>query len=93
VLYCVICNLKWAFLGLSKKKSRQIQFHIKNNKKYYVKYKQLIVVKLALISISLQDFKVLPTDIFCRYEIQSLTVIFLPTKSPTENICQLTVRR
>jgi hypothetical protein len=34
---------------------------------------------------TLQDFTVLPMDRFCQYEIQSSSVIFLPTKSPTEN--------
>jgi hypothetical protein len=42
---------------------------------------------------SLQNFTVLPTDIFRRYEIQSLSVIFLPTKSPTENVRRHNVRR
>ena len=42
---------------------------------------------------SLQDFTVLPTELFRRYVIHSSLVIFLPTTSLTETFCRLYVRR
>jgi len=44
-----------------------------------------------LAVISLQDFTVLSTNRFRRYEIQSLSVIFLPTKSPMERVLWHTI--
>jgi hypothetical protein len=44
-------------------------------------------------SYPLQDFIVLPMEIFYRYVIQSWSIIFLPTKSSMENIHRLTIRR
>jgi hypothetical protein len=38
---------------------------------------------------TLQDFTVLPTEIFRRYVIKILSVIYLPTSSPTEYVRQL----
>ena len=48
------------------------------------------VVKIV---VALQDFTVLPTDIFRRCVIRSSSVIYLPTSSPTEYVCRLSFRR
>jgi hypothetical protein len=42
---------------------------------------------------SLQDFTVLPTNIFRRCVISSSSVIYLPTSSPTDYVCRLSFRR
>jgi len=40
---------------------------------------------------SLQDFTVLPTEIFCRCVIRSSSVIYLPTSSPTDSVRRLSL--
>jgi hypothetical protein len=42
---------------------------------------------------SLQDFTVLPTEIFCRFVIRSSSVIYLPTSSQTDSVRRLSLRR
>jgi len=42
---------------------------------------------------SLQDFIVLPTEIFCRCVIKSSSMIYLPTSSPTNSIRRLSLHR
>jgi hypothetical protein len=42
---------------------------------------------------SLQDFTVLPTEIFRWYVIKISPVIYLPTSSPTEYVCRLSFHR
>jgi hypothetical protein len=42
---------------------------------------------------SLQDFTVLPTNIFCRCVISSSSVIYLQTSSPTDYVRRLSFRR
>ena len=49
-------------------------------------------VFLIIISI-LQDFTVLPTDIFRLCVIRSSSVIFLPTSSLKDYVCRLSLRR
>jgi len=54
--------------------------------------KVCVIIK-KLIGISLQDFTVLPTEQFRRCVIRSLSVIFLPTSSPTDYVRQLSTRQ
>jgi len=53
----------------------------------------LILNHVSSLRKSLQDFTVLPTDIFRRCVISCLSVIYLPTSSPTDYVRWLSFRR
>ena len=50
-------------------------------------------VSLRALQLTLQDFKVLPTEKFRRCVIRSSSVIFLPTSSSTDYVRRLSLRR
>jgi hypothetical protein len=70
---------------------------IREKKKTMIKMRIKVDIKIKLNQIlrdeTLQDFIVLPTDLFRRCVISSSSVIYLPTSLPTDYVRRLSLRR
>jgi len=53
----------------------------------------ILYIESIFFALPLQDFTVLPTDIFCRCVIRSSSVIFLPTSSSMDYVRRLSLHR